>query len=354
MNNYTPFLKLKGNEVMALKELDTSLQQQLIPFFDIPKDNNLTEDELKSKITKLHKKVTTHLKHIPKLYLDNFDLDSRLTIDGESSYKYILEKFHDLPIIPVIGIDRTIEHMTSVLDAKTAGIIKENRLAIRLTYEDFENFDLVEDDIEEMLEDVMDQFDEIELIFDSRITAEHNIPHLATQILDFIAKFSSKYELYKVIITGSSIPSSIADILSTEDNITINRHELSLSSMVATSKPDIYIGDYTIVSPNYSDVTLPGNVMYNVMTPKTVYSYEDKHFVIRGGALKTHPDGTSQFNEQARVIVAKSFFRGAGYSFGDNFIEEKSRNIGSSVMPGTVLKPTINAHITYMLVDYTY
>ena len=89
---------------------------------------------------------------------------------------------------------------------------------------------------------------------------------------------------------------------------------------------NLYIGDYTIVSPNYSEVSLPGNVMYNVMTPKTVYSYDNKHYFIRGGSLKTHPDGSSQFNEQARVIMSKPFYRGQHYSFGDSFIEEKSRS----------------------------
>ena len=51
--------------------------------------------------------------------------------------------------------------------------------------------------------------------------------------------------------------------------------------------------------------------------------------------------------------MSNPFYRGHHYSFGDSFIEEKSRNTGSSVMPGTILKPTINAHMTYVLLDYT-
>ena len=47
MNNYTPFLKLKSNEIMAFKELEASLKVACVPFFDIPKDDQLSEDEFK-------------------------------------------------------------------------------------------------------------------------------------------------------------------------------------------------------------------------------------------------------------------------------------------------------------------
>ena len=352
MNNYTPFLKLKSNEIMAFKELGASLKVACVPFFDIPKDDQLSEDEFKNKLIKLHKKVTTHLKDISNMYLDNFDLDTRFNIDGNNNYKYILELFCNIPIIPVVSLDRSTEHIASVINAKTTNVISSKTLAIRLTYEDFENFELIEDDFEDMLEDVIDKFEAIDLIFDTRITTEHNMSTLPLIILDFVEKISNKYTLSKIVVTGSSIPSSIADVVSTEESMTITRSELVLISKLEEIN-NLYIGDYTIVSPNYSEVSLPGNVMYNVMTPKTVYSYDNKHYFIRGGSLKTHPDGSSQFNEQARVIMSKPFYRGQHYSFGDSFIEEKSRNTGSSVMPGTILKPTINAHMTYMLLDYT-
>ena len=52
MNNYTPFLKLKSNEIMAFKELEASLKVACVPFFDIPKDDQLSEDEFKNKLIK--------------------------------------------------------------------------------------------------------------------------------------------------------------------------------------------------------------------------------------------------------------------------------------------------------------
>ncbi len=95
MNNYTPFLKLKTNEVTALGEFDISLQSELTPFFDFPRDSDdMSEEKFIIKAGKAKKSVLKHLKNIPSFYLDNFDIDSSFTIDGDSNYKYLLELFN--------------------------------------------------------------------------------------------------------------------------------------------------------------------------------------------------------------------------------------------------------------------
>ena len=49
MNNYIPFLKLKSNEILAIKELEAELQEEITPFFDFPqKKENFTEDTFKN------------------------------------------------------------------------------------------------------------------------------------------------------------------------------------------------------------------------------------------------------------------------------------------------------------------
>lgn len=355
MNNYIPFLKLKQNEIMGIKILETSLQNNLIPFFDFPKEDNITEAKFKVKVQKQKKSIETHLNNISSFYLDNYDISSDFIVNGNYNYKYLLEEFKDHDLIPVIGIDRNAVHMDTVIDCKKRGIITSDNLAIRITNEDFQDFDLVEDDIEEMLSDTMALFNNIELIFDCRLCINHTVAEVSSDIIDFIKKFSHKYTISKIIITGSSIPSSIADIVSTETEVIVDRKELEISSNVINKMDqDIFIGDYTIVSPNYSEVNIPGNVMYNVMTPKIIYSYDKHHFIIRGGALKTHVRGYEQYNDQSAILVSKLFYRGAIYSFGDNFIDEKSRNIGKNVTPGSILKPAINAHITFMMSGYIY
>ncbi len=88
------------------------------------------------------------------------------------------------------------------------------------------------------------------------------------------------------------------------------------------------------------------------MAPKVIYSYDDVHFVARGGALRTHARGNLQYNDIARDLCSQPFYRGPAYSFGDKFLDDKANGLGNKVMPSTILKPTINAHITYMVRDF--
>lgn len=356
MNNYTPFLKLKTNEVTALSEVDISLQSELTPFFDFPRDNKtMSEDKFITKAGKAKKSIAKHLKNIPSFYLDNFDIDSNLTIDGDSNYKYLLELFSNLPMIPVVGIDRNDEHINSVINAKETGILNGNKIAIRFTPEDFEEYELVADDIEDMLNEVIKMFQEVDIIFDCRVCINQNVNTLSSNIIDFIKKFTDTYEVNKVIITGSSIPASIADIISTDTEIEQLRNELNIFNTVVNTPSmifNLFLGDYGVVSPNYSDIDIKDSLMRTVTAPKILYPYDKKHFIIRGKGLQQY--GNEQYNVLSKIITLKSFYRGKEYSYGDNFLEEKSLNIGNQVTQSSILKPTINAHITYMLNDYTY
>jgi len=356
MNNYTPFLKLKTNEVTALSEVDISLQYELTPFFDFPRDNKaMSEEKFITKAGKAQKSIAKHLKNIPSFYLDNFDIDSNLTIDGNSNYNYLLELFSNLPMIPVVGIDRNDAHINSVINAKKTSVLNGNQIAIRFTPEDFEEFELVADDIEDMLNEVIEMFEEVDIIFDCRVCINQNVNTLSLNIIDFIKKFTNTYEVNKIIITGSSIPASISDIISTDTEIEQIRNELSIFNIIFKTQSmqfNLFLGDYGVVSPNYSDINIKSSLMRTVTAPKILYPFEKKHFIIRGRGLQQY--GNGQYNTLSKLLVSKHFYRGNTYSYGDNFLEEKSLNKGNQVTQSTILKPTINAHITYMLNDYTY
>jgi len=167
--------------------------------------------------------------------------------------------------------------------------------------------------------------------------------------------FSGVYPIRKLIVTGSSIPASIRDVAQVESEVDINRAELEIFNRVGREigvSFDIVLGDYGTISPNYSDLNIMPEVMQNVMAPKIIYAFDNFHYIIRGGALKTHPRRYAQYFDLAEILVAKSFYRGEGYSFGDRFLEEKSYGTGSNVTPSSIIKPTVNAHITYMFKDY--
>jgi len=355
MIKYVPFLKLKPNEIMAVKELDADLRQAVTPFFDFPYKKERTEEDFKRTAGKMFCSVTRHLEGIPYFYLDNLDVDSNLTVDGDHNYAHLLTVFQDLPVVPVISIDRSPEHMQAVCDAKDSDELKIDRIALRFMTEDFENFAVVKDEIEEYLDDTLEKFSNLDLILDCRVCSRQNPNVLVSNITSFITDFVGIYNVSKIIVTGSSIPPSISGVLGTHHEIELSRVELDIFDGVNESLVDsfdVVLGDYGIVSPNYSDIGISPDAMLNVLAPKILYTFDRHHYIIRGGAINKTERAFLQYNDFAAKIVAKPFYRGADYSFGDNYIEEKSRFLGKKVMPGTIIKPTMNTHITYMLTDY--
>jgi len=353
-NKYVPFLKLKMNEIGALKELHVSIKNKLVPFFDLVKNVNDDPEKLSATVVKAAKSVIKHLRDYGAIYLDNYDIDDSLLINGKDNYYFVIEEFKEVNFIPVVGVDRTDAHNRAVFEGRKNGLIKSSVVAIRLQHDDFSTFELTEDELESLFNEGEELFESWDLILDNRVCLNVNVAQRAKQLSDFIRKIDGRFPLRKVIVTGSSIPSSISEILKVENDITHKRTELAIFDIVEQSAPveNLVLGDYTVVSPMYSDLDIRKEAMRNVTTPKITYSYENLHFIMRGGSLKRHVRGALQYNDIAEVLTTKVFFRPPTYSFGDQFLSDKSKSLGAQVTPSSILKPTINAHITYMSRDF--
>lgn len=354
MINYIPFLKLKVNEVGAVKMLSPDIKENLIPFFDLVKKNGMSGSSFEKMVKKSAVSIASNLADISTFFLDNFDIDDNIIINKQNNYGFVIETFKEINFIPVVGLDRAVGRNQLVFDYKKKGIIQSEIIAIRLVSEDFENFALVRDEISELFEQGGDLFAEWVLIIDNRCCLSVDIPERATEIADFLDDSCSEFEFQSIIITGSSIPSSIKDIVGTESDVAQARSELDIYVGVSseTDGLNLILGDYTIVSPLYSDVDIPPEMMMNVMAPKVVYTHGRVHYVVRGGALKSHARGNLQYNDIAGHIIAQPFYRGGDYSFGDEFLYDKAHFNGKNVTPSSILKPTINTHITYMVRDF--
>lgn len=357
MDNYIPFLKLKSNEIMSLSTLESELKSRVTPLFDFPrKKDGYTADLFKNTTSRLVKSINKNLDGIHQFYLDNFDIESNFEINGSCSYKYLIDAFKDLPYIPVVSIDRSDDHITAIAAKKESGGIISNIIALRLLPADFESFDLTNQEISDLLTTILDLFDEIDLILDCRMCLGLDTKRLSKNIVSFVKEFTRAYSTRRVIFSGSSITASIGEIVKSGEETNLLRVELdifkSCCNELTSEKLNIYLGDYGIVSPNYSDIDIIPEAMQNITAPKIVYSFDDKHYIVRGGALKTHPRGYKQYFDLSATIVSKPFYRGKNFSYGDQYIEEKSRSAGKNGTPSSILKPTINAHISYMFKNY--
>lgn len=229
---YIPFLKLKQNEIMALKELDGSIKEKLTPFFDFPNDaNGNTPENFIKKTEAEHKRIQKHLWQDIQFYIDTYDIDD-LDINGQHSYEYLLDAFQDISIIPVIGVDRTPEHKQSIINYMATQNDSIKTIAFRITKDDFQSYSAIQDEISTLFDGLLGLFATIDLIFDNRLCLEVDIDSTANHIAQFSQRFNEDYPVRKTIITGSSIPASLSEICPPRDHRIIKRNELLIYSKV--------------------------------------------------------------------------------------------------------------------------
>jgi len=354
MITYIPFLKIKGNEINAIGELAPNVRKSICPFFDYPFKPKLDAAVFRDNVEMFARSFDRHIGKDNEFYLDNYDLNDALTVGQTHNYYFLIDCFSRFPVIPVVSTDRSSRHISAVSDLKTSKVIKNNVIAFRATPEIFEEYNVVRDEIDEELGSVFSQFEEIDLILDCRVCSKLDSASTATEIANFSKGFCSDYRVRRVVVTGSSIPASVGDILKTQAERIVQRRELEIyrATMAIHKHQSLIYGDYTTVSPNYSDLDVPPEVLQNVMTAKFTYTFGESHFFIRGQGLKTK--GRNQYFKMAEKLCAQEFFRGENYSSGDQYFFEKSRGAGKNCGPNTVIKPSVNTHISYIILDQVF
>lgn len=355
MRKYTPFLKMKVNELAAIEQLPKDALEKICPFFDLPHKADRTEAELISLIKRTSNKMRKLSKIVPTFFLDLYDIPDALLISGASPFYYLTGEFNGLDFVPVIGLDRTNAYLDAVMVSRLNALVVSKIVAIRLVQDDFQSYAAIKSDLDNLLSSAKAAgFESFILVIDMRVCGNQLPADLAKVVERFIAAISVKKTYSEIIVCGSSIPAQIGELVDTESELHADRHEIEVFKLLngKFKADDVGFGDYTIVSPNYSDVTLPPELLRNVTAPKICYTYNDVHFIARGGALKTHKRGSLQYNDMAVDLVKRSFFRKAGYSFGEDFLIEKAKMQGKECTPSSVLKPTICTHMTYMVRDH--
>ena len=126
----------------------------------------------------------------------------------------------------------------------------------------------------------------------------------------------------------------------------IGRSEVELWNNVSGQASQVPIfGDYGIVNPEYID--LDPRIISNQMTPAIRYALEKEWYVVRGESFRK--GGYEQYYGLARAILNSGHYFGAGFSFGDHYINEKAHNNDGSGNPMTWLTAGLNHHIMVTL-----
>jgi hypothetical protein len=350
MIHYIPFLKAKRGEFNAMSELIPEVKQAICPFFDFPRQKDDYDSASYSRKTRdIASGLKKHWGAEADFYFDDLDIAQKLKVENEEPYAYVLNALKDLKIIPVAGLGRG-PHNHSVVQLKREGKITSSTVVFRAAQEDFEDFELSKDQIDYDLSSVFAEFDNIDLIFDCRVCGGLDVSLTAQQIAAFAGKFCKSYDVRHVIVTGSSIPQTIGDLVKPNNAKIVTRRELAIISKARDlAQVDVMTGDYATVSPFFSDADFEPTLFQKVTAPRLIYSFNHSHYIARGVSLKS--GGQTQYVGLTKALCGHGFFRGRGYSMGEDYFDDKRKRVGNNATNGTVVTPSVVAHITYMVLD---
>ena len=348
MIKYVPFLKAKRGELTAMGELGPEVKQAICPVFDFPrKQADYNAETYAATARSIATSLKKHWGTDAEFYFDDFDISQQFSVEGEHQYAYVLKAFDELQVIPVVGLGRT-NHNAAVVRLKRNNEIASDIVAFRVERDSFENFD--EDEIDYYLANVFEKFETIDLLLDCRLCTSLKVFEAAHQIASFAKRFCSVYDnVRRVVVTGSSIPASIKDVIKVDSVEIVERQELAIFSKARElSEIELIIGDYATVSPFYSDADLDPKLLQSVMTPRLIYPFKRSHYLTRGTSMKS--GGYEQYVVLTSDLCEKEFFR-PGYSTGEEYFYKKSQGHGKNATNGTVVKPSVVAHVTYMVLN---
>jgi len=301
------------------------------------------------------------VKHLSKLikdsgifdfYIDNFDLDDDIELDGISQYSAILASFIDFKAIPVLALDR---HATHNISAFNYLEVIGGCVAIRLQPEDIESYSITKGKLTSIWNKLTEiGTDGVHLIIDLRYIDEATVNASALKIVNFLKKFTIDFSVEEIITTGSTIPAIIGNLIPTDTSVNVARREFAMWKQVTTASNlnTVLFGDYGVVSPDYADIDLDPRLFRRISTPKAFYPYGQMLFAVRGISFQAHPAGNGQYFLIADSIEQQIFFRGKPYSYGDQYIFERSSK--SSKKPekagsaGSWVKATLTRYITFV------
>lgn len=341
---YVPCIKGKQNEIRALKALSGEAISNIKPLVDICRGENESETEIKKKVSLAVKYMNAARKeHQFPFYLDVFDLPSIFFNNGDYVSDYILSEFYPLGATPVVGLDRETEHTQAV--SKYIAQTENKLIAVRLLSEDISSFAITKLELANLLDDIEDEC-EIDLILDFRVINAGNIQLYISNTVKFLSRVGELDNINNIILTGSSIPAIVTDLVSTGDSEYIERLERHLWSEVnkKVELPIIY-GDYTVVSPEYSESNIQVELMRTVQTPRIMYTQDEHLFISRGKSLKTH--GDKQYFSLANDVINCGYFR-TNNSAGEKYISDvASRTQGKCGNASKWIEVTVHCHIEH-------
>ena len=344
---YVPIVKSKQSEMLGLHHLESPIKQRIFPLVDLaaPSKEKDKADAIKY-VERNVKGLSRYLNGFSNVMLDSSEMDTGIRVaKGHHPLHEAASLLQEagIRVIPVVGLSRDESHFDAAKSiAKKNG---EKIVSVRLDDYDLDTPSESAIRLIKLMQGTLRDF-QIYLLYDFRDVFGKDSAALASRAAAITAKLNDIQPI-ATIVAGCGIPERMAQAVPSRSAGYIPRDEIEIwlqYQKTVTSGHPIIPGDYTTVTPDHAE--LDWRIIRKTAGPKIVYTLEDQWFVIRGGAFESHPLGHAQYFELAKSVTRLPEYPGGKFSYGDQYISEKSRKQGKCGSAGTWITACVNRHIT--------
>jgi hypothetical protein len=297
---YTPILKYKQGERLAVQDLSDTVKQRLLPLFCIM--------ELKNPGDLVNSLLRTWGKDLP--FFIDFHPAATGTRDKYINDFFVLAKEQELSAIPVIQAHYDKTYIKAI---KKAGALIKSGYALRITDPDVD--DLIE--VLDMVHEVVGVRDkDLDVIIDlGHLPRSSTITKAYSTIANNLLSVLNPSKFRNVIAAGGSFPEALTGIPKNQIS-ELQRNEWMIWEEVHKKHRSVLFGDYGIDDPNIAQ----GDRF--TIVPTIRYTSGDSWFIVRGEYDPKQPYDFTQFHRLSKVLVRSKLYCGPAFSWGDNRIKE--------------------------------
>jgi hypothetical protein len=342
---YVPILKGKANDLKAFGRLGPNarpLTKPLIEVLPVDRKKSDTDQHLQTFADRLRK-----LSPRSDLFVDFYGLmpDEQVG-DGTNAIVRGFSLIRNSPhaITPVYGL-----HRNDRLWSPFRRIVEEfgNGICLRVLRDD------IADDIAEDTWDAIIQRTaalglspkSVDLVVDMGYVGQDSSVKAKEEIVDFLALNRRANEYRSLVVAGSSALKEVSVV--PKDGVgEVHRHEWHVwGHLVADVDESLRIrfGDYGIVHPDFSESVQNPNIQAKIR-----YTVGDVHLYARGHGLYRPTVDFDQYYSLAAKIASDGRFQGRGFSYGDEYLHDRSLGLGGTGHLGPWVCADTNHHMTYV------
>lgn len=343
---YVPIIKGKVNDAKAVARLSDEVRDSIKPLVELmPWVEKKSSPTLAHHVDKFLNCISDNLGGCD-LFVDMYGfLPGQELTPGKPALLTAFDRLAKLghKITPTYGLARD----NAVWPGLKKIVLANGRgFAFRLERED------LEDVVDETWSEIVERSAQIgvspavtDLIIDLKDVREADVSWLKDLVVEFLAANPQVEKFRSVVVVGSSALKTVTAVASDGESAIV-RNELFLWTLLKRDISEginLLFGDYGVVHPYFSD---GGNAKY--MNAKVRYTAGLRIHYLRGHGLNHPTKDYGQYRKLAAKVCKKPFYKGAGFSFGDGYIDDCAKSITKTPgSPQTWVLAEMNHHVAY-------